>query len=295
MQDVSFWRADPIPGGSTSATPRDAAPRGGCADGTSSPPTRASGRSGEASAASAAPFAAACSLEKGATCSVARRATAVDSTNSAATATSSRDARGRRPLITSAVAQSCFFFGGAFAFAFVIFCLLILPWKGRRLPYGRGGFNWWALDVAFLVAYAVVEPRRLALASVANKALRARWMSSSVALAAPALGLHAYYAWWQTHALKMDVFLNVCGMGFVGTHSVLSLFAVRAFPGSFGSARYSGDAKPLCVMRARLDANRRGDGSREQSAKRVPGRGETVANATRGARRVRERAVTRLA
>jgi hypothetical protein len=148
-----------------------------------------------------------------------------------------------------------------FSFTFIVISFLILLWKGCRLPYPGVGANRWGLDVAFLVAYAVVDPTRAFLASVANKALRARWMYASVVLAAPLFGVHAYYAWGQTFVLKIDVFLNVCGMGFLGVQTALSLFAVGAFPAS-SSASTSGFSKSRssdAANRARLDLNRRGD------------------------------------
>ena len=218
----------------------------------------------------------------GATFSAPRRAAAVDSaTASSASAIASRarsfnDPHKKRPLITSATVQSHFFFGFLFYGTFVLTCLLILIWKGCRLPYPSTGANRWGLDVAYLVAYALVEPARLFLGSVANKALRANWMYLSLVLAVPVFGLHAYYAWGQTYALKIDVFLNVCGMGFVGAQVALSLFVVGVFPGSglgvFGSFG-SFDSRSndgLHARRARLDLTRRGSsgGGFQQSAAR---------------------------
>jgi hypothetical protein len=152
-----------------------------------------------------------------------------------------------------------------FSFTFVLTSFLILLWKGCRLPYPGAGANRWGLDVAFLVTYATIDPARVFLASVANKALRARWMYASASLAAPLFGLHAYYAWGQTYALKIDVFLNVCGMGFLGVQTALSLFAAGAFPASgalmsgFASSRSSDAASRT---RGRLDLNRRGGAPR---------------------------------
>ena len=202
--------------------------------------------------------------QAGATFSAARRAAAVDSAARLAADQRSRAASFRdskRPLITSATVQSHFHFGSMFSFTFIVISFLILLWKGCRLPYPGVGANRWGLDVAFLVAYAVVDPTRAFLASVANKALRARWMYASVVLAAPLFGVHAYYAWGQTFVLKIDVFLNVCGMGFLGVQTALSLFAVGAFPAS-SSASTSGFSRSRssdAANRARLDLNRRGD------------------------------------
>jgi len=205
----------------------------------------------------------------GATFSAARRAAAVDSAAArssaflASRAASFRDSK--RPLITSATVQSHFHFGAMFSFTFVLTSFLILLWKGCRLPYPGAGANRWGLDVAFLVTYATIDPARVFLASVANKALRARWMYASALLAAPLFGLHAYYAWGQTYALKIDVFLNVCGMGFLGVQTALSLFAAGAFPASgalmsgFASSRSSDAASRT---RGRLDLNRRGGAPR---------------------------------
>ena len=204
----------------------------------------------------------------GATFSAARRAAAVDSAAArssaflASRAASFRDSK--RPLITSATVQSHFHFGAMFSFTFVLTSFLILLWKGCRLPYPGAGANRWGLDVAFLVTYATIDPARVFLASVANKALRARWMYASALLAAPLFGLHAYYAWGQTYALKIDVFLNVCGMGFLGVQTALSLFAAGAFPASgasmSGFASRSSDAASRA--RGRLDLNRRGGAPR---------------------------------
>ena len=144
------------------------------------------------------------------------------------------------------------------------------------MPYPGTGANRWGLDVAYLIAYAVVEPFRLCLGSVANKALRANWMYLSLVLSVPVFGLHAYYAWGQTYALKIDVFLNVCGMGFVGAQAALSLFVVGAFPGSgigvfnsFGGGSRANDAR-----RQRLDLTRRGsnrEGFQQSAARRFGG------------------------
>jgi hypothetical protein len=122
-----------------------------------------------------------------------------------------------------------------------------------------------------LVAYAIVEPFRLSLGSVANKALRANWMYLSLVLSFPVFGLHAYYAWGQTYALKIDVFLNVCGMGFVGAQAALSLFVVGAFPGSgIGLFNSFGFSRANDARRQRLDLTRRGSnrGGFQQSAAR---------------------------
>ena len=78
----------------------------------------------------------------------------------------------------------------------------------------------------------------------------------------PVFGLHAYYAWGQTYALKIDVFLNVCGMGFVGAQTALSLFVVGAFPGSGGGLGGSLGGAAATRAGARLDLSRRGDGRR---------------------------------
>jgi len=193
----------------------------------------------------------------GATFSAARRAAAVDSAAArssaflASRAASFRDSK--RPLITSATVQSHFHFGAMFSFTFVLTSFLILLWKGCRLPYPGAGANRWGLDVAFLVTYAMIDPTRVFLASVANKALRARWMYASALLAAPLFGVHAYYAWGQTYALKIDVFLNVCGMGFLGVQTALSLFAAGAFPASGLGLSRSSDAASRA--RGRLDLN----------------------------------------
>ena len=219
----------------------------------------------------------------GATFSAARRAAAVDSARenafsaTAARARSFNDPHKKRPLITSATVQSHFFFGFLFYGTFLLTCLLILIWKGCRLPYPGTGANRWGLDVAYLVAYAIVEPFRLSLGSVANKALRANWMYLSLVLSFPVFGLHAYYAWGQTYALKIDVFLNVCGMGFVGAQAALSLFVVGAFPGSgislfnsFGFSRANDANDGINARRQRLDLTRRGSnrGGFQQSAAR---------------------------
>ena len=187
----------------------------------------------------------------------------------ASRAASFRDSK--RPLITSATVQSHFHFGAMFSFTFILISFLILLWKGCRLPYPGVGANRWGLDVAFLVAYAIVDPARVFLASVANKALRARWMYASVLLAAPLFGVHAYYAWGQTYALKIDVFLNVCGMGFLGVQTALSLFAVGAFPASGASMSGFASRSSDAASRARLDLNRRGDARGRGAAPRLGG------------------------
>ena len=137
----------------------------------------------------------------------------------------------KRPLLTSATLNLHLYLGWCFFGTFVVFGLLILIWKGCRLPYPGTGTNVWGLDVAYLIAYSVIEPARLTLTTIANKALKAKLMYLSVLLAVPGFCLHAYYAWGQTYALKIDVFLNVCGMGIIGAQVALSLFIVGAFPG----------------------------------------------------------------
>jgi hypothetical protein len=107
-------------------------------------------------------------------------------------------------------------------------------------------------------------------------------MYLSLVLSVPVFGLHAYYAWGQTYALKIDVFLNVCGMGFVGAQAALSLFVVGAFPGSgiglfnsFGGFSRANDANDgLNARRQRLDLTRRGsnrEGFQQSAARRFGG------------------------
>jgi hypothetical protein len=136
-----------------------------------------------------------------------------------------------RPLLTSTTLQSHFAFGALFSGTFALVSFALLLWKGFRLPYPVSGRNVWGLEVFYLAAYCALEPVRLALGTFANRTLQTRFLYLSVALAAPSFGVHCYYAWGQTYALKLDVFLNVSGMCFIGAQVALSAFVVGAFPG----------------------------------------------------------------
>ena len=169
----------------------------------------------------------------GAQFNAARRQQAVAQSNKFDTQRSFTAANLKRPLLSSATLQLHLWIGSLFTGTFIITCLLILIWKGCRLPYPSlyGDQSYWDLDITALAVYTLLEPLRITLGQIANKALKARLMYLSILLAGPGFCLHAYYAWGQTYALKIDVFLNVCGMCFIGAQVSLSLFIVGAFPG----------------------------------------------------------------
>ena len=138
--------------------------------------------------------------------------------------------RPKMPLATSVSLSTAFAIGGCFSATYWIAQTLVHVWKGARLPYPGVSYARWGLELAYLIAYAFVEPIRVFLGEKANRGLHAPTLYASAALALPVAGMHCYLCFGQTYVLKVDEFLNACALAFVGTQTVLSAFAVGAFP-----------------------------------------------------------------
>ena len=123
--------------------------------------------------------------------------------------------RPKMPLATSVSLSTAFAIGGCFSATYWIAQTLVHVWKGARLPYPGVSYARWGLELAYLIAYAFVEPIRVFLGEKANRGLHAPTLYASAALALPVAGMHCYLCFGQTYVLKVDEFLNACALAFL--------------------------------------------------------------------------------
>jgi len=115
-------------------------------------------------------------------------------------------------------------FGSYYTALFVLVTIGVFVWKGYYLPYpSTSNFG---VEVSMVCLLPVVEACRLFIGTKGNKTQTIGPLLTFCVLSLPVLILYVYYVELQTYVLKIDHFLSIVGVVFIGLQLLLAVVSI---------------------------------------------------------------------
>ena len=129
-----------------------------------------------------------------------------------------------RTLIASVPLEILLHFGAYYDALFVLVTIGVFIYKGYYLPYpSTSSFG---TEISLVCILPVIEACWLFIGSKGNKTQTIGPLLTFCALSLPVLILYIYYIELQTYVLKIDHFLSIVGVVFLGLQLLLAIISI---------------------------------------------------------------------
>ena len=129
-----------------------------------------------------------------------------------------------RSLVASVPFEILLHFGGYYNALLVLVTIGVFIYKGYYLPYPSSSS--FGTEISLVCILPVIEACRLFVGSKGNKTQTIGPLLTFCVLSLPVLILYIYYIELQTYVLKIDHFLSIVGVVFLGLQLLLAIVSI---------------------------------------------------------------------